>query len=119
MRKLVVLSLLIGLAACCQKGDQGVIGPVGIPGQEGPVGRQGDAGVPGTAITVIQFCPGVVPTYPTTFPEVGFCIEGQIYAVYSKNDGFLTLIPPGNYNSNAVGSSCNFTVDLNCVVGGI
>lgn len=67
-------------------------------------------------ITPVQFCPNVTPTYPTTFPEVAFCIQGNLYAVYSANDGFLTLIPPGVYSSNAVGSSCTFTVLNNCQI---
>src|ERR1700677_3652665 len=58
-------------------------------------------------IEPVQFCPGT-PSYPSTFPEVGWCLNGELYAVYSSNDGFLTLIPPGNYQSNAIGSSCNF-----------
>lgn len=70
----------------------------------------------GTSVTPIQFCAGVVSNYPTTFPEVGFCIDNNIYAVYSTNGGFMTLIVPGYYNSNAVGSNCNFTVLLNCVI---
>lgn len=62
----------------------------------------------------IQFCPGVTPSYPTTFPEVGFCINNVLYAVYSANNGFLTVIPTGYYNSNAIGSACSFTVIPNC-----
>jgi hypothetical protein len=69
----------------------------------------------GTLVTPIQFCPGT-PSYPSTFPEVGFCIEGDIYAVYSANDGFLTKIEPGTWESNAVGSRCNFHVGSNCTV---
>lgn len=76
----------------------------------------GSNGTPGTVLTPIQFCPNVVPTFPTVFPEVGFLISGSIYAVYSANDGFLTVIPPGTYTSNAVGSACNFTVNANGTV---
>lgn len=65
--------------------------------------------------TMVQFCPGTA-VYPSSFPEVGICLNNQIYAVYSVNSGFLTLIPPGNYSSNAVGSSCNFTVLPNCQI---
>jgi len=75
----------------------------------------GSNGTPGTLITPIQFCPGTV-SYPSVFPETGFCIQGNIYAVYSANDGFLTLLPPGVYTSNAIGNSCNFTVTANCTV---
>jgi hypothetical protein len=68
----------------------------------------------GVTFQSIQFCPNVTPSYPTTFPEVGFCINNLLYAVYSANDGFLTMIPPGYYDSNAIGSSCSFTVVPNC-----
>jgi hypothetical protein len=102
MKKLL-LAALLSLCAC---------------GQQGQSGPQGPAGANGTAITIVQFCPGVTPTYPTTFPEVGFCINDNLYAVYSANDGFLTEVTPGAYNSNAIGSACNFTVLPNCVVGG-
>lgn len=82
-------------------------------GQNGPQGLKGD---PGTSITIVQFCPNVQTSYPTTFAEIGFCINNEIWAVYSKNDGFLTLVPPGNYYSNAINSSCNFTVLPNCKI---
>jgi Collagen triple helix repeat (20 copies) len=93
-------------------GAQGPQGPQGIPGS---TGAQGPAGADGTQITVVQFCPGT-PSYPSTFPETGLCINGNIYAVYSKNDGFLTEIPPGLYRSNAVSSSCTFAVGANCQI---
>lgn len=64
----------------------------------------------GTLITPVQFCPET-PVYPSVFPEVGFVMHGKIYAVYSTNDGFLTLLMPGRYTSNAVGSRCDFTIN--------
>jgi hypothetical protein len=104
MKRLLVLCLF--LTACGQQGAQG------IPGQS----IVGPAGLNGTPITIVQFCPGVTPAYPTTFPEVGLCINEQIYAVYSANDGFLTEIPTGTYTSTAIGSACNFVVGPNCIV---
>jgi hypothetical protein len=106
MKKLILSAAMLCLMGCGQ-------GPQGVPGTNG---SNGTDGTPGTAFTIVQFCPNVVPTYPTTFPEVGFCIQGSLYAVYSANDGFLTEIPPGTYTSNAVGSACNFTVAANCAV---
>ena len=88
-------------------GSQGPTGPQGNPGNTGP---QGAPGTPGTQIQMVQFCPGT-PSYPSTFPEYGIKIGTQIWAVYSANGGFLTYIPPGQYLSNAVGSSCTFTVN--------
>jgi hypothetical protein len=96
-------------------GAQGRAGDKGDKGDTGAKGDQGVKGADGTNITVVKFCKDT-PSYPTTFPEVGLCINNQLFAVYSANDGFLTLIPPGNYLSNAIGSNCNFTVKANCIV---
>lgn len=106
MKNLLLLSFLF-LGAC----GQTQVDPI-----PGPTGATGPAGANGTAITVVQFCAGVTPSYPSTFPETGLCINGNIYAVYSANDGFLTEIVPGAYNSNAIGSSCSFTVLPNCLI---
>lgn len=83
-------------------------------GQNGAQGVQGLQGNDAT-ITVVQFCPGAT-SYPSEFNEVGFCLNGQVYGVYSANDGFASLLPPGAYTSNAIGSSCNFTILTNCQV---
>lgn len=69
----------------------------------------------GSFVLPVQFCPNPT-TYPSTFSEVGFCINNQLWGVYSVNNGFLTLIVPGNYSSNGINSSCNFTVGPNCTV---
>lgn len=99
-------------------GPQGPAGPQGSPGPKGspgPTGPQGPAGANGTVITTVQFCPGTV-SYPTTFPEFGLCINNTIFGVFSANGGFLAELPPGVYNSNAVGSSCTFTIGTNCKI---
>ena len=130
MKLLIIVYALLILVLCmgCRgpQGVQGGQGQVGIPGQTivgpaGPVGApglNGTNGQDGTIVTPIQFCPGSVPTYPSTFPEYGFCIDNQLYAVYSANGGFLALIPDGDYQSNAVGSSCSFHVS-GCTVTGL
>lgn len=87
----------------------GVNGLPGATGGIGPTGAQGPAGSPGTVITPVVFCPGVT-VYPTVFLEYGLCISGTLYAVYSANNGFLVELPDGEYQSNAIGSSCDFTV---------
>lgn len=97
-------------------GADGHNGTNGINGIDGHNGTDGTPGINATPITVVNFCPGVT-TYPSTFVEVGFCISNQLYAVYSENNGFMVLVPPGNYSSNAHGSSCTFTVLPNCIVG--
>jgi hypothetical protein len=100
--KYLVLTVLI-LAGCGKDGSNGIPGPAGQPG------------TPGTQVTEIQLCPGT-PTYPSTFVEFAQCVNGNLYAVYSANDGFWTYLPPGTYSSNAIGSSCNFQVLSNCQV---
>lgn len=93
----------------CPDGSQSLV-------LNGTNGENGAAGTPGTLVTSVQFCPNDTPSYPSSFPEVGFCIDDNLYAVYSANGGFMTKILPGNWTSNAVGSSCNFTVSANCTV---
>lgn len=78
-------------------------------------GTNGLNGLDATQIRTVQFCPGTT-VYPSTFNEVGFCINNQLWGVYSLNNGFLTQIVPGAYSSNAIGSSCNFVVLPNCVI---
>ena len=106
MKKLILCALL--LSACGQ-------GPQGIPGKDGLSAPLGPQLPDGTPVTPVQFCPNTT-TYPTTFSEVAFCINNNLYAVYSANDGFLTLIPPGTYNSNGINSTCTFQVLPNCMV---
>jgi hypothetical protein len=87
----------------------------GTTGATGATGLQGPTGANGTIVTAAQFCPGST-SYPNEFNEVGFCIGGNIYAVYSTNDGFLSEVPPGEYSSDGVNSSCTFTIGSNCQV---
>lgn len=119
MRNYIIVVLLL-LASCAPRpGLNGATGETGNPGAVGPSGPKGDQGNPGqdlTPVTLIKFCANSVASYPLVFPEYGLCINHQIYAVYSTNGGFLTVIPPGRYNSNAVGSVCDFTVAANCVI---
>lgn len=72
-------------------------------------------GIDANSVSVVVLCPGTT-LYPGTFVEVGFCIDGKLYATYSANGGFSTEIPPGTYSSNGIGSSCTFTVGENCNV---
>jgi len=76
-------------------------------------GTNGTNGINAVSVYMIQFCPNSVPSYPSTFPEYGIVVGSTIYAVYSANDGFLTILTPGWYYSNAIGSSCNFLVNAN------
>jgi hypothetical protein len=117
MKKLILLGLVV-LSGCMRgpKGDTGATGAQGqqgVQGEQGNVGPQGEVGpqgADGTSITVVKFC-SQTASYPSTFPEVGLCINGSLFAVYSTNGGFLALLPNGTYSSNGVGSSCTFTVN--------
>lgn len=127
-------------------GSPGPQGNQGNPGATGPIGPPGPSGVAcnvttispipsvptggalircpdgsmsvltnGSIITPINLCPGD-STYPSKFIEAGFCINDKMYAVYSANNGFLTELPPGNYSSNGINSTCSFRLSENCVV---
>lgn len=109
-----MIAVILFLFGC---GYHTVAGPQGIPGKDGQpgiAGLPGNAGLPGSKVTFVEFCTEVT-NYPSTFPEYGLCIDGQVYAVYSANGGFGVLLPDGNYNSNAINSACNFTL-VGCMV---
>ncbi len=97
------------------QGLQGIMGPSGPQGVIGPAGIPGVSGAPGTLVTFVKFC-NEVTNYPSTFPEYGLCVSGQLFAVYSTHGGFGVLVPPGYYSSHGVNSSCNFTVGANCAI---
>lgn len=118
------------------KGDTGAIGPTGPrgtdglngndgrDGQDGTNGRDGNDGANGrdgrdgtdaSPVVAVALCSDT-PSYPSVFVEYAFCIDHNLYAVYSDRGGFATLLTPGAYRSNAIGSSCNFTVKANCEV---
>lgn len=75
----------------------------------------GAPGAAGTVITSKQLCPGT-PSYPSAFIEVAFCIDDEIYGVYSANGGFMTWFPAGTYMSNGINASCNLTIGAHCTV---
>ena len=104
-----VASTSTGAVITCPDGTSSLV-------LNGAPGANGQNGANGTVITPIQFCAGIVPSYPSTFPEVGFCINNNIYAVYSANDGFMSLVTPGTYSSDGINASCTFTVLPNCKI---
>lgn len=117
---LLVLFVCILLIGCQGRsgntivGPQGAIGSTGPQGSQGPSGPQGNPGIDATPVTVVQLCPG--SSNYGTFVEVAFCIDGSLYATYSANGGFSTLLAPGSYSSNAINSSCSFTVVSGCEI---
>jgi|SRR6185437_2169789 len=142
MKYLITLSL-VGLSGCGHGGGQGPSGPQGNPGSQGngcivtaeaastvvPYGGSlitcgdttslvlnGSPGGSGVTVSAVQFCAGANTSYPSTFPEVGFCLGNELYGVYSAHDGFLTPLPPGTYTSNGINASCTFTVTSGCNV---
>ena len=78
-------------------------------GSNGLNGSNGSNGVDLTPISKVQFCTSTT-VYPTTFSEVGFCIGGKLWGVYSTNGGFLTDVADGTWSSDGINSSCSFTV---------
>lgn len=98
------------------KGNNGSKGTNGSNGSNGSNGVNGSNGTNGTVIVPENFCPGFVQSYPNTFAESGLCIAGQLYGVYSANDGFLALLPPGTYSSVGINASCTVTIGPNCKI---
>lgn len=92
-------------------GQDGSIGPKGDPGNDGSPGVDGQDSSP---VSMVELCPGVT-SYPSVFVEIGVCLNGKLYGVYSANGGFMTYFPDGNYSSNSIGSACNLTI-AGCVV---
>ena len=104
-----------GSLITCSDGSSSVV-LNGSAGTAGADGAQGAAGAPGTVITPIQFCPGFKQSYPNTFSESAICVGGNLYGVYSLNGGFLAELPPGEYSSDGVNASCNFSIGPDCKV---
>lgn len=92
----------------------GAQGATGAAGSNGANGTNGTNGTNATPVSLIKLCPGT-PSH-TVFVEYAICVQNQLYAVYSANGGFLTLLSPGGYTSDGIGSACNLTVAANCVV---
>lgn len=109
---LALMYINVSLTGCGKPGPQGSTGETGAVG---PSGLQGTPGADATPSYMVKLCPGA-SSYPTVFIEYAICVQGELYGVYSSNGGFLALLPPGNYSSNAIGSACNLTVGPNCAV---
>lgn len=138
MKKLIIIALLLTACAGPQGsvGDQGIPGAPGagcsvssvLPDANiapnggslivcgdtqsyvlnGSVGATGPQGIPGTSISMVQFC----SHDSTSYPEYGFVVGGSIYGVYwdQPKGAFLTKVIPGNYISTN-GTKCGFAVN--------
>lgn len=96
------------------KGDQGNTGQTGLDGAPGLAGNNGTDATP---VTTIQFCPGYTTTYPSTFPEFGLCLSGNVFAVYwDGHNSWLTKVVPGYYASTSTSAPCSFTLSTTCRV---
>jgi hypothetical protein len=85
--------------------------------RNGTDGTDGTNGTDATPVTMVQFCKGYQTTYPSTFAEVGICVNGQITAVYwDGHNAWLSSIPTGYYSSTSTSAPCNFTVLPNCQI---
>lgn len=93
-----------------EKGDVGANGADGATGAQGVAGAAGQNGTNGTQITIVQLCGSCVGAYPATFPEVGLCIAGSLYGVYSANGGFMVKLSNGSYSSQGINCTCSFTI---------
>lgn len=111
----ILANAVFVLNSCAPKTTTEVRGTPGITGATGGQGANGHDGEDATPVTVVQLCPGH-STYPSVFLEYAICLQGQLYGVYSSNGGFLALLPPGTYSSNAIGSACTLTIGTNCEV---
>lgn len=123
---LAIVAALGSMSGCAIEGPPGVTGATGAQGERGLQGPKGDRGSDGkdgvdgaagsngadATFELVKLCPGT-PSYPSRFIEYAIrASDGKLYGVYSANNGFLTYFPPGAYQSNAVGSSCNFTITV-------
>lgn len=112
----LILIMLFCLSCCLGCGKQGSRGQQGAVGPQGNIGTEGPTGANGSTIMSVQLCGSCQAVYPSDFPETAFCIDGNLYGVYSTNGGFLALLPPGQYSSDGVGCSCVFSILENCQI---
>lgn len=117
-----VVQTSVGATISCPDGSSaqimnGTNGLSGTNGTNGSNGSNGSNGTDGTVVQSVQFCPNYTLSYPSMFPEVGFCIDNKIYAVYyDGKNAWMSVIPPGSYASTSTSAPCNFTVAPGCVV---
>lgn len=97
-------------------GTNGTNGAAGAVGAQGPKGEPGIQGIPGASgqggITPVKLCQGD----NSAFPEYGFAIGNNLYAVYygvinGTLNAFMARLNPGNYMSTN-STNCTFTYSV-------
>lgn len=96
------------------QGIQGVPGLGGAIGSQGPKGEPGVQGIPGSGngMTPVKLC----ANDNSAFPEYGFVIGSNLYAVYygvinETLNSFMARLNPGNYMSTN-STKCTFTYSV-------
>lgn len=90
----------------------------GSVGPQGPQGPQGPAGPMANITTTAGFVPyKLCPGDNSTFPEYGFIVGTDIYAVYygvigGQQQAFMAKLNDGTYTTTN-GASCSFTIGHN------
>jgi len=99
------------------QGIQGATGATGAVGAQGPKGEPGIQGIPGASgqagMTPVKLC----AADNSAFPEYGFVIGNNLYAVYygvinGTLNSFMARLNPGTYMStNSTGCTFVYSVD--------
>jgi hypothetical protein len=98
------------------QGIQGATGATGAIGAQGPKGEPGIQGMPGLSsqggMTPVQLCANDT----SAFPEYGFVIGNNLYAVYygvisGTLNSFMARLNPGTYISTN-STNCTFTYSV-------
>lgn len=101
------------------QGATGAQGATGMVGAQGPKGEPGIQGIPGAGsnggMTPVKLC----ANDNSAFPEYGFVIGSNLYAVYygvlnGTLNAFMARLNPGNYTStNSTNCTFTYSVDVN------
>lgn len=98
-------------------GINGQDGATGVVGAQGPKGEPGIQGIPGSSsqsgMTPVKLCANDT----SAFPEYGFVIGSNLYAVYygvvnGTLNAFMARLNPGNYvSTNSTNCTFSYTTD--------
>jgi hypothetical protein len=124
--KITLTLLLLVVSACgqtqvtpltCNTAQESNGLTVNCPGSPPAFVSNGQDGVDASPVTMVKFCSGYTTTYPSVFPEYGFCLSGKLYGTFfDGHNAWTGEIPSGNYPSTSTSAPCNFKVVENCGV---